>query len=95
MDSKQNFCHIFTCVKHLINEAHVYANHNNNSSNIELNSKFFFVEMRLSKHFYQYSVLMCYAYGALWAVPPLFGWGSYSVEPFGTACSIGRVFLNW
>ena len=36
------------------------------------------------------NILGIYVYSLLWACTPLFGWGEYDVESFGTACS-----LNW
>ena len=49
------------------------------------------LESRLSKYFYLKTILLSYMFGLFWALPPLFGWGAYSIEPFGTACSIGKV----
>ncbi|XP_067658376.1 visual pigment-like receptor peropsin [Haliotis asinina] len=42
----------------------------------------------LNRELTKCTVVLTWAYTLLWTTPPLFGWSSYTFEPFGTSCSI-------
>ncbi|XP_078587215.1 rhodopsin, G0-coupled-like [Branchiostoma floridae x Branchiostoma japonicum] len=43
---------------------------------------------RLTQSFTVHVIVGIWAYALVWTVPPLFGWSSYSMLPFGTSCAI-------
>ncbi|XP_039605377.1 opsin 8, group member b [Polypterus senegalus] len=43
---------------------------------------------KLSKRNMVLLILFSWIYALIWAVLPLFGWGKYGPEPFGTSCTI-------
>ncbi|XP_060568457.1 opsin-5-like [Ruditapes philippinarum] len=51
-----------------------------------------------SKRFIKNTILFTYAYSITWSSLPLTGWGSYSLESYGTSCTLqwdeNRVFIT-
>ncbi|XP_019615173.1 PREDICTED: visual pigment-like receptor peropsin [Branchiostoma belcheri] len=43
---------------------------------------------RLTQSFTVHVIVGIWVYALVWTVPPLFGWSSYSMLPFGTSCAI-------
>ncbi|XP_048249181.1 opsin-5-like [Haliotis rufescens] len=42
----------------------------------------------------QFVLFLTWLYTVLWTAPPLFGWSRYTIEPFGTSCSIDWTSAN-
>ena len=42
----------------------------------------------------KYLIASTYVYSAIWTVPPLFGWGKYSLEPSMLSCSVAWYDLS-
>ncbi|XP_050391557.1 rhodopsin, G0-coupled isoform X1 [Patella vulgata] len=43
---------------------------------------------KLDIKFTKWVIAFMWIYSIIWTAPPLFGWSSYTFEPFGTSCSI-------